>query len=92
MRQERKTRYEQNVSELRRLYGPLGLEIWEFSGVHLRIVGKNLVDFWPTTGKAWMVGSRRKGRVMTASEVCDLALGDTEILPDGASEHMRAMQ
>ena len=83
--------YERNCCELRKLSVDLGLEVWEFQRTHLRIVGKQLVDFWPSTGKAWVVGSHGRGKLMSVAEVCDLALDDSEILPEGAKEHMDSM-
>jgi hypothetical protein len=78
-RKVRAERYEQNCSELRVLTSSLGLEVWELERWHLRIVGKQLVDFWPSTGKAWVVGSVMKAEPMTVSQVCDLAIGEKRI-------------
>ena len=81
-RKIRQERYEQNCSELRVLASSLGLEVWEFESWHLRIVGKQLVDFWPSTGKAWIVGSPERARPMSVNEVCSLALEGKKNEPD----------
>lgn len=92
-RKIRKDTYERNVLVLRRLHESLGLEIWEHSHLHLRIVGKNVIDYWPSTSRAWEVGSRERAKIMTVEAVCDWALGGeaNEILPEGAQMHMDSM-
>jgi hypothetical protein len=76
MKRKKEIFFKLNLSELRKYSEILGVEVWEFSPIHLRIVGKNLVDFWPTTGKAWMLGSYSPARIMTALQVCELALDE----------------
>jgi hypothetical protein len=51
------------------------LEVWEFSKIHYRVVGELSVDYWPTTGRAWLVGSFDGAKPMTVAEVCGLAWG-----------------
>ena len=46
------------TAELRRLKTETpGLEVFEFSPSHLRLIGKILVDYWPSTGRAWITDS-----------------------------------
>lgn len=69
----------------------LGLEVWQLARWHVRIVGKQLVDFWPSTGRGWIVGSPLGAREMTVQEVCDLAIEGFEILPEAAADHMKSL-
>ena len=80
--------YELNLAELRKLKSRYELEVWEFSRIHLRVVGKMQVDYWPSTGKAWETGSFEPARKMTVEEVCHMAMGEPDMLPEGAREHM----
>lgn len=70
-----------NLEELRRLKLLHGLEVWKFSEIHFRIIGKNVVDYWPSRGTAWLVGSIERGMNLGVSEVCELAMG---IIPSPA--------
>lgn len=63
-----------NLAELKILKDQLCLEVVQFNGSHLRIIGKQAVDYWPGTGRAWPLGSSEKGRVVTPAEVCGMAL------------------
>lgn len=92
-RKIRKDLYERNVSELRKLHEVYGLEVYEHSRLHLRIVGKLVIDFWPSTGRAWEVGSATRSRIMTVDAVCEWAAGGMciEILPEGAQMHLDSM-
>ena len=74
MKRKKRLKYESNLAELRKLKDMHGLEVLEFNKIHLRIVGKKLVDYWPSTGKAWVVGSTEQGRAMTVQQVCELVL------------------
>lgn len=92
MNRKKRLKFESNLSELRKLKDLLGLEVWQFSDIHLRIVGKELIDYWPTTGKAWVVGSHEGGRKMSVAQACDLALGGLpDLLPEGAQLHMDSL-
>lgn len=92
-RKIRKDTYERNISLLRKLYESLGLEVYEHSHVHFRIVGKNVIDYWPSTNRAWQVGTHERAKIMTVEAVCDWAAGGEfcEILPEGAQMHMDSL-
>lgn len=80
-RKQKKHRLKANREELAVLASSLGLEVWEFTNLHLRIVGKRMVDFWPSTGTTWVVGSEERGMRLSVREACDLAHGVTERPP-----------
>lgn len=89
----RKERYEWNVSILRKLHKSLGLEVYEHCHTHLRIVGKKVIDYWPSTGRAWEVGSMDRTKIMSVEAVCDWASRNEycELLPEGAQMHMDSL-
>lgn len=41
--------------------------------MHIRIFGQRVVDYWPATGKAWIVGSNERGQKLTPAQALDLA-------------------
>lgn len=75
MKKSKRMRFEANLAELRKLHKEFRLEVWEFSKIHYRVVGELSVDYWPTTGRAWLVGSFDGAKPMTVAEVCGLAWG-----------------
>lgn len=82
---------DRNLAELRKLHRSLGLDVLEFSHLHFRICGKTLVDYWPSTGRAWIVGSQGNGAIVSVAEACALAYGEPEMLPEAAQMHMDSM-
>jgi hypothetical protein len=82
MKRNKRLRLDSNLSELRKSKLLFGLEVWQFSDIHYRIIGERTVDYWPTRGTAWLVGSHERGRKMSPTEICDLARGITEIPTD----------
>lgn len=64
---------EYRLAELRRLASDAGFELQEYSRVHCRLFGAAVVDYWPTTGKAWLTGSSAKATRMTPTEVVSVA-------------------
>lgn len=76
MKRNKRLRLDSNLSELRKLKALLNLEVWQFSDIHFRVIGKNRVDYWPTKGTIWLVGSEEKGHKATVCELCDLAAGE----------------
>ena len=53
----------QRTEELRRMRveNPR-FNVLEFSPSHLRIIVERAVDYWPSTGRAWVVGSHERSR------------------------------
>lgn len=74
-KQNWKTRLKaQNIEELRALKTRYPeLEVLEFNPLHLRLVGTRRVDFWPSTGRGWLVGPWRGSKVMTPAQAVALA-------------------
>src|SRR5258708_24307936 len=68
-----------NIEELKALKEITpGLEILEFQSFHLRLIGTRAVDFWPTTGTAWVVHDyANPSKVMTAAQAVALAFSDS---------------
>lgn len=81
----------ERLSELRRLAAPHGFEVRAFSDIHIRVFGNTVVDYWPTSGRAWLVGAKGRASNMTPEEVVAAALSFTD-LPDGAEDHLRAIK
>ncbi len=75
MKKSKRMRFEANLAELRKLHKEFRLEVLEFSKIHYRVVGEQSVDYWLTTGRAWLVGSFDGAKPMTVAEVCGLAWG-----------------
>lgn len=65
-----------------------GVEVRKFSPLHCRIFGAVVVDYWPSTSRAWVLGSRDKAREMSPVEAYELSKYK-EILPEGAEDHLR---
>lgn len=60
---------------LRSLFRGYSLGVSQYSVSHLRIFGKIVVDYWPSTNKVWIVGTSGKAAQMTPRQVCELAAG-----------------
>lgn len=59
-----------NTDRLRVIYRQAGVQVLEFNPFHLRIVGHSRsIDYWPSTGRAWVVGERRRATFMAPDEV-----------------------
>jgi hypothetical protein len=41
----------------------------------MRIFGDSTVDYWPSTGRAWLLNSSEKAMDMTPEEAVALAIG-----------------
>lgn len=84
------------IEELKRLCKAEGFQLFEFSPIHFRVVGRTRVDYWPSTSKAWITDSAQKGEKRTPVEVVQLArllpLDEGPLLPEGAQEHLRSLQ
>jgi len=94
-RQIRKESGSLRLSEIRSLARSFGFEVEVFSPIHCRIHGSTLVDYWPTSSRAWLTHSRNKAEVRTPREVIALAgahLPDVELLPEGAADHLKALR
>lgn len=65
------------LAELRYLTESKGLTVLQFNAkcIHLRVVGKCQVDYWPRTGTAWVVGrpGKKLGKGCSPAQVCDAA-------------------
>jgi hypothetical protein len=74
-KQNWKTRLKaQNIEELKALKTKYPeIEILEFSPLHLRLIGIRRVDFWPSTGRGWLVGQWRGSKIMTPAQAVALA-------------------
>jgi hypothetical protein len=82
------------MKELRELAVLNGFEVRSFSPIHSRVFGSTVVDYWPTSGRAWVTGSNERAREMAPHEVIELAceVNKFESLPEGAEDHMRSLQ
>ena len=69
---ERRKNLEQNLTLLRSLLP--GAEIVELDKFHYRIKGGTTVDYWPSTNRAWVTGTRNKSFRASVSEVAALVL------------------
>jgi hypothetical protein len=71
-----------NLEELRGLKARIPmLQVLEFQSYHLRLIGTRAVDFWPSTGRAWIVDDYdTPSAVMTAAQVVALAFNLPEPL------------
>lgn len=65
-----------------------GVELRKFSPLHFRIMGANMVDYWPSTSRAWLVGSSHKAKQMSPQEAYALSI-HAELLPENAIDHMK---
>ena len=88
-RKQRVETRKMNLAELRKLHLSLGLDVLEFSHLHYRIVGEISVDYWPSTGRAWVVGSAGNGEIVSVAEACALAVGSP--LSEEARSHMESL-
>lgn len=74
-RKERKEFGESNLAQLRSLAKPLGIEVTVLNQfpLHVRVLGANTVDYWPTTNKAWELNSMIRSAHYSPFEVIALA-------------------
>lgn len=74
-RKQRREVGKRRLSELRSIAKPLGIEVRVLNEwpMHIRVFGENAVDYWPTTGKAWLMGSASSAHY-SPSEVIGLAV------------------
>lgn len=76
MKRKKRQLWDSNLSELRRLKLLHGFQVLQFSNIHLRIIGCQTVDYWPSNNTVWIVGSEQKGWKMSVYEVVDLVLSE----------------
>ena len=67
---ERRKKLEQNLELLRTLIP--GVEIVGLDEFHFRIMGKVTVDYWPSTDRAWITGTRSKSFRASVKKVSEL--------------------
>jgi hypothetical protein len=91
-RKRKRERGRERLSELRDLARSAGFRLEEFSAIHCRVFGSSVVDYWPTTGRAWVTGSKEPAEKVTPQEVIEWAGGMRIPLPEGAEEHLRSIQ
>lgn len=90
-RKKKRLKLKTNREELKVLASSMGLEVWEFSNVHLRIVGRQIVDYWPSTDRAWIIGETGRALSLTPRGACVLALRHPDDLPADSQAHMDAI-
>ena len=57
-------------ANLIRLCDSIGIEFQEYTpNVHFRLFGQTVVDYWPSSQKAWLTGSMAKGKKMHPEDV-----------------------
>jgi hypothetical protein len=67
---------DQRIQELRNQRAKSSeLTIIEFNPLHFRIRGRHIVDYWPSTGRAWK-HKTRSSLMLTTAQACALAAGD----------------
>lgn len=77
---------------MREIYRKYGVKVTQFSEIHFRIEGLFSVDYWPSTGRVWITGSKEAfEQILEPWEAMKLAQGDYHPLPEGAAEHMSAI-
>jgi hypothetical protein len=89
-RRKRQRDREFRVNLMRDLYSQYPVEVLEFSPIHYRVIGTCcIVDYWPSTGRAWIVGSSSTAAVMEPKEVFELvAIG---IIPEDSKQHILSL-
>lgn len=69
----KRARGEENIARLQAM-DRTGVDVEQFSPTHIRVFGHEItVDYWPSTGKAWVIGSRDKSSFATPEKVLQLA-------------------
>lgn len=53
----------------------------EFSKSHVRFTGGITVDFWPTTNRAWIMGTDKSFKINRSEEI--IAVANQELFPEG---------
>jgi hypothetical protein len=60
--------------------------------MHLRLKGERIVDYWPSTRRAWEYGSEYQSAVkVNPEEVVTLTLSQNLLSPE-AQEHLRSIK
>jgi TRAP-type C4-dicarboxylate transport system substrate-binding protein len=72
MRASKRKTWERNVAELRAQYRKHQVTVVELNEIHFRLTGAKVVDYWPTTGRAWPTNAPAAVKV-TATEACQMA-------------------
>lgn len=75
---------------MKKIYKKFLIQVLEFSPIHFRICGLIEVDYWPSTGRVWIVGTHKSLIPIEPREAFYFAEnGLPEELPEGAYEHMK---
>jgi hypothetical protein len=82
MATSKQRRRDESTKILRELVKGKDVEVWQYSSVHLRLIGNSSVDYWPSTRRIWVTGSQKSGFKGTPQEALEIALFDM----DGANE------
>jgi hypothetical protein len=80
------------LAELHELCSQAGYRVQVFTPIHVRIMGVNQVDYWPTTGRGWLTHTSHAAQVMTPSEAVEMAGARLPELPAEAADHMRSLR
>src|SRR5262245_43498259 len=91
MGKAKRERGERRLAELKRLGSVKGYEVHEFSKIHVRVHGERLVDYWPTTGKAWVLGGAKAQNGAEPKDVIDLAMVAPVVEHEAAKAHMQSI-
>lgn len=81
------------TEQMRRIYKSYPVQVLEFSSVHFRIIGKISIDYWPSTGSAWITGSEDYSVKLEPEDVFGFAaIGfEFQTFPEGAKEHLQSL-
>ena len=80
------------LAELKVLGVANGVEVRQFSAIHCRIFGPRTVDYWPTTGRAWVIGVGSSMRAIEPVEAMRLAMKHERVVEEAeALNHMRSI-
>jgi hypothetical protein len=90
MARGKRERGKRRLAELMKLSAIHGFDVHAFSPIHVRVHGDIDVDYWPTTGKAWVVGSSKSLRG-EPTDVIELASTGSVVEQRAAEAHMRAI-
>lgn len=83
---------EERLDDLRQLAMEAGFGMREFSKIHVRVFGHTTVDYWPTTSKAWVVGSQQWAERVTPLQAIEMAKKEAFVVEqDSALQHMQAI-
>jgi hypothetical protein len=78
---------------MRKIHKDYPVQVFEFSPIHFRIIGKISIDYWPSTGRAWITGSNDYAVKLEPESVFGFAaIGfEFETFPEGAKEHLESL-